>query len=692
MATEVGAIKYTLDLDKKGFDQGLAESSKNAHSHADSIVGATQKIAMGFAVVSAALIGEGILAVKAYETQENATARLQQNIMNVKSATDKHIDSLTRQASALQLVTRFSDEEIISGQGMLATFQLNQGTIEQLTPSMLDMVEAMRNTGDTTMDTEQAAKLMGKAMGSASDNIDGLATALRKNGVIMTEAQKAVFKTGTEAERTATLVAIMNQNFGGAAVAAGKTFAGQMDIMNNQLGEIQETIGKTIVEALRPFVMNLTLMAQKANEWLQQHPGVLKAIVGLGVAFIGLTVILGALAVVMTVVSTVGWPVILIGIALAAVVGGLYFGIKLVVDKMGGWNEVMKKLQPAINWFKQVWHEIQKVWNDYFLPALKEIWRVLEKELIPTLTKFWQENKSWLIPALQALAIVLLVVVGIIVGVFIAALYIIVKVVTWVAEFITWFVGEWKRQWHVAQDGITTTIDFIKALINGFIDFFTHFPERMGELLGRAMRFFYDVHTVHIPNFVKGVINWIVSLHNQAVNWVSSLVNNIINWFNRLPGMAQNIGSSVYNGIIGWFQALPGTIVNIFNNIVNFVSGLPGRMWGIAQNIGNSFWQGFKRGLGISSPSFIERAFMAIGKQSEITMKDMKSNLEIMDRLSIGKSAPMLAMAANASNTNTTFNAPINIGNDADANGFLARLSRNQELAEQGLSTRGVRA
>ena len=56
----------------------------------------------------------------------------------VKQSVNDIVKSLEDQANALQLTTRFSDEQILSADAMLTTFQLQGDTIKKLNPSILD--------------------------------------------------------------------------------------------------------------------------------------------------------------------------------------------------------------------------------------------------------------------------------------------------------------------------------------------------------------------------------------------------------------------------------------------------------------------------------------------------------------------------------------------------------------------------
>lgn len=200
---------------------------------------------------------------KAADQQELAVSRLAAGINNVKSATDKHIGSLIAQATALQQTTRFSDEQVISGQGILATFQLNQRAIEMLTPRLLDMSEGLAHVTGQMPDLESNAILVAKAIGG--EDTAGLTGALRKAGVVMTDQQKQVLQYGNMQQRLGVITQVLDGNFKGLAVAAGNTAAGGMAKLHNQVNEVQEVIGLTaravtggLVGALTKLVGNNT--------------------------------------------------------------------------------------------------------------------------------------------------------------------------------------------------------------------------------------------------------------------------------------------------------------------------------------------------------------------------------------------------------------------------------------------------
>lgn len=265
--------------------------------------------ALALTAATAGAVIFGKRAFDAYSQQELAVTRLATGIKNVNSATDKNIDMLIDQADALQKVTRFSDEQYISAQGILSTFQLNQKAIEKLTPRLSDMSEGLARVNGGLPDLEGNAILVAKAIGG--EDQAGLSGALRRAGVIMTETQEELLKTGSVEERVALITKVLDQNFKGMATAAGDTAAGKVTILRNQFGEFEEKAGEVIAKALVPIL-----------DLLNQHPLVLKTVTlalgGLTAAFVAVKAAAAISAIIKSVTVALGSLTAAAGTATAA--------------------------------------------------------------------------------------------------------------------------------------------------------------------------------------------------------------------------------------------------------------------------------------------------------------------------------------------------------------------------------------
>lgn len=266
MQTAVNGVSSSVDKSSNGMRAFHTEMTKMGNTAKQ-----VAKVAVvAFTAVTTAAVAFGVSAVKSYTASEDAIAGLEAGLRNTGEAVAEVSATLQKQATALQKVTKFSDEEIISADAMLTTFQLQGSTIEKLTPSLLDMAEGLRDVDGNTMSLSDAAKMMGKVMGNAEGGVDGLASALSRNGVILSEQQKEIFSTGTELERVNTLTEVLSYNFGGRALAAGKTYSGQMKILANQFDDVKESIGFAILKGIQPLMdkMKSFVSSDQFQKWL----------------------------------------------------------------------------------------------------------------------------------------------------------------------------------------------------------------------------------------------------------------------------------------------------------------------------------------------------------------------------------------------------------------------------------------
>ena len=158
-------------------------------------------------------------------------------------------DEVTAMADSLSQVTRFEDDAIVSAQSLLLTFtNIGQDVFPYATQVMLDMSTALGQ------DLSTSAMQLGKALNSP---VEGIA-ALRRVGVQLSDEQemlvKSLMATGDTARAQAVILAELQKEFGGSAVAAGQTMAGQMDILRNSLGNVKEEIGGALLPVLTQMV------------------------------------------------------------------------------------------------------------------------------------------------------------------------------------------------------------------------------------------------------------------------------------------------------------------------------------------------------------------------------------------------------------------------------------------------------
>ena len=217
------AAKSTDDLGKSSKQTGLLMK-------AGLVAGAT--------AAAYAMVRFGASSVKAAAEAEQAQMRLDDAFAKFPKLADSSADALRGLNTEMQRKTRFDDDALASGQAILAQFDLTGKQLEEVTPLVADYAAKMG------LDIPQASTNLGKAL-------LGNMKALKSLGIDYKV-------TGDATADYANITALMAEKVGGFAEKEGKTAAGQLAILNNQFGELQETVGKALLPALSGLVTGTT--------------------------------------------------------------------------------------------------------------------------------------------------------------------------------------------------------------------------------------------------------------------------------------------------------------------------------------------------------------------------------------------------------------------------------------------------
>ena len=199
-------------------------------------------------------VKKGIMdSLKAWEEQEAVMKQTEAVLQSTNYAIGMSAKEIGDLATEMQNVTPFADEVVQSGENLLLTFtKIGRDIFPQATETMLDMSQALGQ------DVKNSAIQLGKALQDPERGV----TALRKVGVNFNTQQmetiRTLAQTGRAMEAQKMILKELNTEFGGSARKALETYGGRVKWLKNQLGEVQEEIGKGIVNSL-------IVMARGAN-------------------------------------------------------------------------------------------------------------------------------------------------------------------------------------------------------------------------------------------------------------------------------------------------------------------------------------------------------------------------------------------------------------------------------------------
>lgn len=270
MAFNLGDIFVTFKANTDGLKKGLsdvqdvANKTKNIgekmSGYLKDSADASKQFATGIGVAGAAVVGFGVLSVKAFSESQDLIAQTNAVLKSTGGIAGVTADQVNKLASAFERQTKFSDEEIRSAENLLLTFtKINKDIFPQATSLVLDMSQALGQ------DLKSSAIQLGKAL---QDPVLGV-TALRRVGVAFSQDQQDVIaklvETGQSAKAQAMIMKELTTEFGGSAKAAGDTFAGKLIRLKNQLNNVQEAIGEILVNAIQPLIEGMLDWIEKAG-------------------------------------------------------------------------------------------------------------------------------------------------------------------------------------------------------------------------------------------------------------------------------------------------------------------------------------------------------------------------------------------------------------------------------------------
>jgi len=208
---------------------------------------------------SLAAVGAIGMSIREWGKQEDAISKVGVVLANTHGRLGMTMDDLTANATALAGKSLFADEDILENlSGKLMLFKgVSKESFGRAQQDIIDYATYMK------VDLATATSVVGKALQSPTKGIRGL----RSAGVMLSATQLETIKnleaTGQKAKAQEIVFAALEGRFKGVGEAATKTSSGQITMMNKSIGELSESIGKSLVPVIIPLVRWLAALADK---------------------------------------------------------------------------------------------------------------------------------------------------------------------------------------------------------------------------------------------------------------------------------------------------------------------------------------------------------------------------------------------------------------------------------------------
>jgi tape measure domain-containing protein len=399
-----------------------------------------------------------------------------------------------------------------------------------------------------------------------------------------------------------------------------------------------------------PLIQGATIFVGALAAGIGIYVGVVKTITAVTKAWTAVTAAWG----VVSKTALIGPVGIVIGVVAALIAIGFlvvknWDTIKSAATTVlgGAWKAITDGLTTVGNFFRSVWEGITGFFQKYGLVILAVVAPIIG---IPLLI-----IKNW----------------GTIVA-FMGTLW--TGITTTIGNAVTGIINWFTQLPYNLGLAVGTMVRWLIQLATVDIpNFVTGIVSWISQLPGKILGFFTQMWTnavTTVGNMITGVLGFFAALPGQIWGFLTAVFNFYVSVWTNVFNFAINIASNIISGVIGFFTQLPGRILgaitgavnfvrDVFNNIktfmvngardaidntINFFRELPGKIMGaisgLAGSIGDKFksiassaWDGFKKGLGIHSPSYIENAFTDIQNKGASTVGDMRSNMSRLNSI-----------------------------------------------------------
>jgi TP901 family phage tail tape measure protein len=335
---------------------------------------------------------------------------------------------------------------------------------------------------------------------------------------------------------------------------------------------------------------------------------------------------------------------------------------------IGVWNAIKTAVAAVIDWFRglpawfaMVWDtisaKVSEVWNNiiafftsiperimsffmnWTLPGLliqhwDSIWATIQSVWNNILT-FFQELPGKVLEFVKELPRMLGEIIGFAIGTVLRLLIefgqkaweVITTAFNNVVNFFKELPGKVKAIFNQVKDWATeriiafsvAAITKVREIYNGIIDWFQKLPGRVRDLFVQVR----DWAIAKITEFSIAAIAKARAIYNGVIDWFVKLPGRIrdafidakdwaVQKFNEMKTRAVEIAKNIYTTIRDEIQKIPGKVKEIFLDAIQKVKDLIGTAKKAVTDFAGGLWDGFKDGLGIHSPSYIEEAMWQI--------------------------------------------------------------------------------
>lgn len=224
--------------------------------------------AIGLVYLTQQIFNFGKASVQAFANAQQSLIQFNNAQQNVAGTTKEQINDLNEYILALEKKTSIDDKSIRQASQILAQDQISIENQKKLLAGIVDLAVANSKANGQEIDVAGTGKAIGLAF--AEGNLGRL---VKQNVAGITETEKKLFEMGTEAQRTAILMKILDTNAKGAGENLGNSFQGKINRAKDTIEDLQVALGEGLQVGFYALIDNLFSTSKGADELTDKTNG-----------------------------------------------------------------------------------------------------------------------------------------------------------------------------------------------------------------------------------------------------------------------------------------------------------------------------------------------------------------------------------------------------------------------------------
>lgn len=194
---------------------------------------------------------------------------------------------------------------------------------------------------------------------------------------------------------------------------------------------------------------------------------------------------------------------------------------------------------------------------------------------------------------------------------------------------------------------LTKIVEWGGVLIESIITFFRELPSRIAGFLSlvatKMIEFFLGLVALGIeygPKVIEGIISFFRDLPENIARLLSFVISRMVTFGIEAVRKGKEIAGKIKDGIVDGIKALPGLVKDILGNIIQAIKDKITDAFNVVRNFARGMWDGFKEGLGMNSPTLIEKAMVSMTENVDTELS--KFRRQVKEVQGLGRGLPNL--------------------------------------------------